>query len=231
MARWPGGPLEPPRPELRLGATFFLASTDRVADTRFPGGTNVSDCEVHVARLCQILLLGAILLVGGTVSRGQGARSPAKEVVALAEESEKGTDVAKQAAALGKRFGSVAAAMRLYNARSRGGIGFGPKGVGIERRFVDVGERGITAALLEKESADLIRAANVNLVMAEVTHRFAPEKPFLGRGKKEWERDLEGMKAGSRELVKAVKAKDVEAVRKAAGRINDACNRCHDGAR
>ena len=66
---------------------------------------------------------------------------------------------------------------------------------------------------------------------AEVVHRFAPAKPVLGRGKKEWERDVEALMAGSRSLLKAVKANDPEAAKATAVQINNACNSCHDWAK
>jgi hypothetical protein len=119
--------------------------------------------------------------------------------------------------------------MRLFNPRSSGGLGFGPRGVAIEWKLLDLGDAGISAEALKKEAADLRRVAGVNLVLAEVTRGFAPEKPFLGRGKKEWERDVEALKAGSQELLKALQAGSPKDVQAAAGRINNACNNCHDG--
>src|SRR5262245_46002658 len=161
----------------------------------------------------------------------QEVKGPAQEALELARESEAGKDITKGSAALAKRLGGVQAAMRLYSPRSRGGVGLGARGVGIERRLVDLGEDGITAEALKKESADLTRLAHVNLVVAEATLAFAPAKPFLGRGKKEWGRDLGEVKEASRVRLAAVKAGDPKAVQGAAARVNDACNRCHDGAR
>lgn len=155
----------------------------------------------------------------------------AQDVLDLAKEVAAGNDVAAKAATLSKRFKTVEIGMRLYNPRGRGGIGFGPKGMAIERKLIDVGEKGISAETLKKEADELIRVAHVNLVLAEVTRGFAPAKPFLGRGKKEWERDVDAVRTASKELVKAVEASDPKAVQAAATRINNACNSCHDGAR
>jgi hypothetical protein len=180
---------------------------------------------------CRGLVLGlAVVAAALTAGRAQDAKSLGQEVLELARESAAGKDVAKGAQALGKRFGSARAAMRLYNPRSsrNGGIGFGPRGLAIERRLIDLGEQATSAQTLKKESAELTRVAHVNLVMAEVLRGFAPAKPFLGRGKKEWEQDLEAMKVGSRGLLKALEAGDPKAVQAAAARINNACNSCHD---
>lgn len=178
------------------------------------------------------LVLGvAVVVVAMGSARGQDAKDRGKEVLALAKDSAAGKDVTKQAAALGKRFGSARNAMRLYNPRARGGIGFGQKGTGIEARLVDLEEDGVTAEVLKKESEELTRVAHVTLVMAEVLRVHAPAKPFLGRGKKEWERDLDQVKAGSRDLLKALEASDPKAVRAAVARVNKGCNSCHDGAK
>jgi hypothetical protein len=167
----------------------------------------------------------AILAAG----HAQDAKSPAREVLALARESEEGKDVTKKAAALKKHFARVRAAMNLYNPRSRNGIGFGSRGVAIERKLVELEEEVPSAETLKKESAELTRVAHLTLVMAEITRTFAPDKPFLGKGKKEWERDVDAMKAASQELLKAIKDSSPKAVQTAAARLNNACNNCHDG--
>jgi hypothetical protein len=178
-----------------------------------------------------LLFLALAAAVVLTAAPAQEAKGPAKLALELAREAEAGKDVTKRAAALAGQLKSVQAAMRLYSPRSRGGVGLGPKGVGIERRLLDLGEDGIAAEALKKESADLIRLAHVNLVVAEATRAFAPAKPFLGRGRKEWERDLGAVQEASRDFLKAVKAGDPKAVQSAAARVNKACDSCHDGAR
>jgi hypothetical protein len=182
-----------------------------------------------MTRCLRLTLAGAALFGGLLAGHAQDARGPAKEVLDLAREAESGKDVTAKAASLRKRFGNARAAMRLFNPRSAGGLGFGPRGVAIEWKLVNLGEDGISPEELKKEAADLRRVAQVNLVLAEVTRGFAPEKPFLGRGKKEWDRDVDAMKAASRELLKAVQAGSPKDVQTAVGRINNACNSCHDG--
>jgi hypothetical protein len=183
-------------------------------------------------RVCRALMLATGIVAGSlTALSAQQAKNQAKDVLDLVRQSEEGQDVARKAAALKPKFSTVRVVMQLYNARSQGGVGFGAKGGRIERRLIDLDEDGISAEALKKESADLARVAHVNLVAAEITRGFAPDKPFLGRGKKEWDRDLDALKSASNDLLKAVKASDPKAVQSAAAKINHACNSCHDGER
>jgi hypothetical protein len=162
-----------------------------------------------------------------TAGRGQDAKNRWKDVVELAREAEAGKDITKKAAAL--KFASARAAMQLYNPRTQGGLGFGPRAVGIEARLVELGDDGINAEALKKELAEWKRVARINLVMAEVIRGFAPEKPFLGRGKKEWQRDADAWKSASSDLLKALDGGSPKEVQAVAARINNACNSCHDG--
>jgi hypothetical protein len=191
--------------------------------------------QVHAAGESGHLLRAGLLLAVAagvlTAGRAQEVKGLAKEVQELAREVEAGKDVTKRAAALSKRLRDIRAAMQLYGPRSLGGVGFGPKGVGIERRLIVLDEDGLSAATLKAESADLTRLAHVTIVVADASRGFAPEKPFLGRGRKEWERDFGAVQEGSRDLMKAVQAGDAKAVRAAASRINKACDSCHDGKR
>jgi hypothetical protein len=176
-------------------------------------------------------LVFGVVVVLGVLSAGlaQNPRGPGKEVLDLARQAEEGKDVASKAAALTKRFNNVRGAMNLYNPRSRNGIGYGTDGIAIERKLSDLEEKPLDAQTLKKEAPELIRVVHINLVMAEVLRGFAPKKPILGKGKKEWDRDLDGVKTASRDLLKAIKAGSPRDVQAAATRINTACNNCHDG--
>src|SRR5690242_5633207 len=91
---------------------------------------------------CRGLMFG--LMVAASVlatSQAQGPKGSGKEVVDLARESEKGADVTAKAVALRNRFGNIRAAMRLYNPRPMGGIGTGSRGIGIERKLEELGEK------------------------------------------------------------------------------------------
>jgi hypothetical protein len=173
-------------------------------------------------------VLAAVLALLAS-GQAQAPRGAGKDVLELVRQAEAGQDVTARAAALKNRFRNVLGVMNLYNPRPRGGIGFGAKGVGLESRLVDLGEKEMTAAALKKESAELARAARVNLVLAEVVRGFAPAKPVLGRGPKEWQRDVAAMKSASEDLLKALAAGSPRDVRAAGRRINTACNNCHDG--
>ena len=176
------------------------------------------------------LVPGMVVVVGLlAVGQAQEVRGPAREVVELAREAEAGKDVEKKAVALRKRFRNARAAMNLFNPRSRGGIGVGPRGTAIEQALIGLEEEALTAQALKKESAELVRVAHITLVMAEITDGFPPAKPFLGKGKKEWERDVGAMKKAARDLLKALEARSPREVKAAATRINTACTNCHDG--
>jgi cytochrome c556 len=101
----------------------------------------------------------------------------------------------------------------------------------IEQKLIDLGKRELSAEALKKESADLTRLAHINQVVGEMTRSYAPARPFLGRGKKEWEQDVTALKKASQDLLKAVKASDPRAVKAAVSRINAACNSCHGDSR
>lgn len=174
-------------------------------------------------------LLLAVLSCPGWTQQKTGERI--KEFLALVGEVESGKDVSKQATALGKKFGGVRTTMNLYNSKAHGGIGFGVKGTGMEARLVALEEKGITDEVLKAEAKELKKLAQITVVMSDALRGYAPAKPFLGRGKKEWDGDLETMKSGAQELSKAIAANDPKAVKAAATRINNACNRCHDGVK
>jgi hypothetical protein len=170
-----------------------------------------------------------VLLATLSAGRTQDARARWKDVVELAGQADTDKDVAKKSAALKKRFATARAAMQLYNPRTQGGLGFGQREVGIEAKLVTLGEDGIDAETLKKESDEWKRVARINLVMAEIIGGFVPAKPFLGRGKKEWERDVGAWKTASRDLLKAIEGGSPKEVKTAVARINNACNNCHDG--
>jgi hypothetical protein len=127
------------------------------------------------------IMLGIVAALGVLAAgRGQGMKQSWKDVVELAQQSDTDKDIGKKAAALKKRFNTARVAMQLYNPRTQGGLGFGPRSVGIEAKLVELGDDGIDAETLKKESAELKRMARINLVMAEIVGGFAPAKQFLG---------------------------------------------------
>ncbi len=180
----------------------------------------------RIIRLQAVVFLTFILS-----SVAQAPKEVVKDVLALVAASQQGKEVTTEARQLSKKFNTIAAVMRLYNKRDQGGIGFGPKGVRMERRLIDLEEDGISAETLKHEANELRKLAHVNLILAEASRAFAPTKEFQGRGKKEWLRDLDAVQSASRELLKAIESNDPKAVQTAATTINKACTRCHEGQR
>jgi hypothetical protein len=171
------------------------------------------------------LFTALFVLQPANAQKGAAARG---EVLALVREAEAGKDFAEKAARAGKRYGRVTTIMRVYNPTTEGGIGFGPeKGDSLEQKLLDLARRELTPDRLKKESAELARLAHINLVVAEMIRPHAPLEPVAGRGKKEWDQDVENLKKVSRGLLEAVRASDPAAVRAAAFRINRTCDRCH----
>jgi hypothetical protein len=156
------------------------------------------------------------------------AKGAREQVLQLAKEAEAGKKVTSKAAALGKRYEDLSALKVIYKARQRGGIGFGPRPTyGIEQKIIDVTKKVLSPADLKKESAELVRLAHINIVLAEATRAHTPAKDFSRMTPKLWIQYVGDMKKASQDLIKAVKASDAKGVKTAATRLNTSCNECH----
>jgi hypothetical protein len=173
--------------------------------------------------------LALSLVVGLTALAGADEVSDArKEIVDLAREVEGGKDVSAKAAALPKKYDDLETVMTIYKTRARGGLGFGPKAAyGIELKIRDLNKEALSPATLQKESAELLRMAYINLAMAEIVKHY-PVKAKNGKGKKDWDQHLEDQKKAAKELIASVKARDPRALKKAADSLDTACVRCHN---
>ena len=121
--------------------------------------------------------------------------------------------------------------MAVYKPTKGKGAGYDPAkkglGDGIEKRIIDIGtKKELTKGELAAEKELLLRAAYYNLALYEISKGFGPpRKP--GKGIKEWTKHNAELKGGTVELMKAVKANDPKALKKAMTRIHAACNECH----
>src|SRR5262245_44632330 len=131
------------------------SSSRRSASGRWRGRSEAHLEGTTMAGFRFMILVVAVVLAARMDAVAQMVKGKAKDVLDVAKESEDGKDVTKKAAALKKGFGNVRGPMAMYNARARGGIGFGAKGSGIERRLIKLGEDGLSAEALKKEAADL----------------------------------------------------------------------------
>ena len=110
------------------------------------------------------------------------------------------------------------------------GAGYDPAkkgpGDGIEKRMIDLGKKELPKDKLGAEKDLLLRAAYYNLALYEISKGFGPPKK-PGKGIKEWTKHNAELKDGTEELMKAVKANDPKALKKAMTRIHAGCNECH----
>lgn len=199
-------------------------------------------------RIASILASGTTLLFALILATGNAAARDDKEVADAQKELEKVYELIKDGHASGKidqkklenmskqikaKFEDLNLVMSIYKPSKRGGLGFNPAkkvpGDGIEKRINDLAtmKEELSKADLSKEKDLLIRAALYNLAIHEVSKAYTPTKAIRGKGAKDWKQHNDEMKGGSEDLIKAAKAGDPKALKKAAGRINNACNDCH----
>lgn len=122
--------------------------------------------------------------------------------------------------------------MGIYKPTKSKGIGYDPDkkgpGDGIEKRIIDLAsKKALPDTQLKKEQDLILRTAYYNLAMYHLTKEFSPKKPKGGKGEKEWNTHNEEVKHGSEAVIKAVKAGDPAALKKAMGTISSGCNECH----
>jgi len=158
------------------------------------------------------------------------ARGSTLDLVKIIEdEKAKKDDVSTKVAAIRKAH-ELDHLMKIYKPKESGGIGYaGKEGKenGLENKLQSLTRgRGPSAATLKKEEADLLKLARVNLAMAEVVKPYF-NKPMKGKGKKDWEKYADDQKAGAEDLIKAIKAHDQAAVKKAAEKLIGSCTDCH----
>jgi hypothetical protein len=185
------------------------------------------------------MLLALVMLTGNATGRYFDEIADAqKEVQKLYDliDSGKGKVDSAKAAAIAKqiknKFDDLNLSMSIYKPTKNKGIGYNPAkkgpGDGIEKRLTDLAtKKELTKEQLTKEKDLLIRTAIYNLALHEIAHAYVPAKPKGGKGPKDWNKYNKDMKDGSQDLIKAANATDPKAVKKAAGKINSACNDCH----
>jgi hypothetical protein len=123
--------------------------------------------------------------------------------------------------------------MNLLRLRDKGGLGFGLKPTppasndGIESRLMGWAKRAPAGAELNKQADDIARAAYVLATISELTEAHTPKKKEGDKDPKDWKQWTDDMREGSLELAAAARAKDKDAIKKAANKLNASCNNCH----
>jgi hypothetical protein len=162
-----------------------------------------------------------------------------KDVVALAgdiQAKKDGKVIAKKVAAIRKKYDDLNHIMQIYKPRGRKGLGIGPKGksdgiefkIGYLAKGKTDGKTRLTAQNLKAQEKDLLlKVGYINLAMVEVTRKYLPTKPKEGKGKKEWAEHSTEMEKATNALIKAIRANNINGVKAAAKRLDDACTSCH----
>jgi hypothetical protein len=119
-----------------------------------------------------------------------------------------------------------------YKPQAKGGLGANPKpdsstGMGIERKLDIISQKGIPQAQLNRESADLIRMAQVVQAIAEIADMNTPKKDEAKKTVADWKKFNKEQKDAAQDLIDAVKASNQNQVRAAATKLYGSCTSCH----
>jgi hypothetical protein len=119
-----------------------------------------------------------------------------------------------------------------YKPQAKGGVGANPKpgattGLGIERKLDLLSQKGIPQAQLSRESADLIRMAQVVQATAEIAEMNTPKKDEPKKPVADWKRFNKDQKDAAQDLIDAVRANNPNQVRTAATKLYGSCTSCH----
>jgi hypothetical protein len=186
--------------------------------------------------------LGAGLLLGGmalfTAPAGLNAadevpKDVKEAILKIADLLEKGKtdDAKKEAQALAKKQGYDPAKdvggfkdpMTIFKPKSKGGLGIGGKGDGIEATIITLGKG--TKSKLGMD--DLKKAAYVTLAIAEITAASPPTKNGPKKKVADWEKWAKDMEAASQDLIKAIEKKDNKGIATSAKNLDGNCSECH----
>jgi Cytochrome C' len=193
------------------------------------------------------LALGVCLLAL-PISRGDDAEErEAKENKAAAEkladplkklidavQNGKGVAVAQAAAVLDKNADEKLKRIMwaAYKPRDQGGLGVGsvPGAIrpdGVEAKIISMAKKPLPAAQLEKESADLIKMAEVAKAIAEMADLHTPKQNAPKKPIADWKKFNKLQKDSAKELIDAVKANDPDKVLDATKNLYSSCTNCH----
>lgn len=193
--------------------------------------------RARVLGLASVTLVLATLLVAA-VGNGNAAddEKQAKEIrevlgkLAEAVEKNDAAAIKTQGDAL-KKF-DLLPVMKQLKLRANGGIGIGKEGTitpdGIEAKLIGVARKGLTAGELDKQGADVAKAAYIMAAIAEFSKDKSPVKKKMGdKDPAVWAKLSVDMAKQAKELGDAAKAKDGAKLKTAAANLNSSCNTCH----
>jgi hypothetical protein len=122
-----------------------------------------------------------------------------------------------------------------FKPRNKGGVGVGAKAPpgdvkdSVELAIIDMATRRNNPGptVLDKNNADMIKLVEFTQAIAEINHYYKPTTAKPKKNPADWQRLNDDMKASSKELLDAVKAKDQKKVTEAAKKLNASCTECH----
>jgi hypothetical protein len=137
----------------------------------------------------------------------------------------------QQAEAVAKSIESLDEVMNLLRARTKGGLGVGdtPGAIlpdGMEAKLVNISRRPLGQPQLAKESKALVRLAQVNAAIAQISEARTSVDGM--KDAKSWQKWSADMRQSAIELAEAAEAMDAARVKVAAKKLNTSCTECHD---
>ena len=182
-----------------------------------------------------LALMAAVALMSAPLrAEDEDAKKAQKDILALAETLEKGSDGKSAVAAIKKKYEELNSIMHVYKPSTKGGVGVGAKGAndGIERKIALLARTELSKAKLDKEKAALLKMAYLNLAVGKVAHAYAPQKSKPGKpGTKEWNGYAGEQEKASKDLLDAIKKGKTADIKKHALSLNAACTNCHSDFR
>jgi soluble cytochrome b562 len=165
------------------------------------------------------LALGVWLLAGpGTPAADEDEEAVAKDFQKLVDKVKSGKPITEaEAKEFQKKHDDLEEVMHMFKPPAKGKTD-------IEKRIMDLEEKGISKEQAAREKEELVRGARVARVIAQLLPAYAP--PEAGKAK-DWNRLAREMGKGAEGFEKAAQKGEPEGVKKAAGTLNGSCNECH----
>ena len=154
--------------------------------------------------------------------RRRKATAAHDDVLRLADSLDRDEDeIEKQAHAIADKH-NLESVMWLFKPRHKGGDG-------VEATLLALEKRALTPKELEAQRDDLIGMAKATFAASRAAPLYASRYVSAdnGRAGKTWARYCEDMKDSSQDLLGALRADDVKALKKAVVALNRSCTNCH----
>ena len=173
-----------------------------------------------------LMALLAASLVVLTVEQGVSAADKEELKKAMDAVTSVIKEDGKNAEAVAKAT-SIDAMMHLFKPKSKGGIGVGPKGDGIEIKIMNLAKKALPVEQLKKEAEDIVTMAKQTKAMADINAFYGPKEKRAGKDPKEWKKYNDEMRQSAKDLIEAVKSGKADEVKKVANTANSSCVNCH----